>query len=162
MHFLGENLIYPSQLTEANATSRNGIPQMSNGLISCNTPQTDYNCANKLYIDTIAETKVSKYTTSSGFNKVFVQDIGGNMLDYQYLMIPTYFNETNAHTRNGVAGYRNGNIGCAIPLEDYHTANKKYVDAQKKHLHVFDKRLKCYKYIPSRLLLLMIRTVLWS
>lgn len=75
-----------------------------------------------------ADTKVDKPTTTSGYNRVIGVDTGNNSMSFT-VQYPNYsFNETGASSRNGIPAYSNGNIGCSMPLNDYHATPKKYVD----------------------------------
>lgn len=72
---------------------------------------------------------VAKFTDSTGYNRVYGVDSGGNPMQYLNIQYPNYgYDGDSVNTRDGIVGIVDGKIGCAIPTDDYHTANKKYVD----------------------------------
>ena len=110
-----------------------------------NEPQEDLDCVNKKYIEDnfiavpatdeqkalACETigAVSKATDKSGYIRVYGASASTNNPVMISVQLPSYdFTEASKNSRTGLAQYKAGNLGCAIPLEDYHTANKKYVD----------------------------------
>lgn len=70
---------------------------------------------------------VVKPTNTSGYNRVIGVYTNNNQAMYD-VVYSNYNFDDGAPSRNGIAYYTNGNLGCAIPINDYHTANKKYVD----------------------------------
>ena len=97
----------------------NTIPLRSgNGNISvAETPMSDISAASKKYVDTTADTKVSKITTPSS---IYIVDANGNQSSLQYSAAA--INETLA-MRNS-----NGEISVSTPTADDSAANKAYVD----------------------------------
>jgi hypothetical protein len=81
-----------------------------------------------LNIKTATDNFVSKFTDTSGYNRLYGEGVGGNQMAIS-IQYPNYgFDANSANSRNGIPAYVNGNLGCSIPTSDYHTANKKYVD----------------------------------
>lgn len=88
-------------------------------------PVQQLHCVNKRYAEA---NFVAKPTTTSGYNRAYCADASGATL-MQSLMYPNYsYDESGAPSRVGIPVMDKGNIGCALPTADYHTANKKYVD----------------------------------
>ena len=75
--------------------------------------------------------KISKFPDLYGYNRIFSQTANTKDIYGQIFQTANYF-KSNPTAKSGVAGYHNGNLGCATPIELYHTANKQYVDDKAK------------------------------
>lgn len=98
-------------------------------------PTANVHATSKDYVD---NNFVAKPTTTSGYNRVIGVDTSNNSISF-VIQYPNYvFDEVSAPSRNGIAAYWNGNIGCAMPLNDYHATPKKYVDNKVAGIFTLD------------------------
>ena len=105
----------------------------SGGRLVVSTPTSSNHAANKKYVD---DNFVAKPTDTSGFIRIYAVDTNNAPLMFS-VQYPNYsFDESGALSRIGVPVYVNGNLGCAMPTSDYHTANKKYVDSKSTAIYL--------------------------
>ena len=119
--------------TYKSPTFGNDIP-IVDGVLITNVPTKPYQCANKKYVDDIADTKLNKIENTTSYYRAYI--VTTKNLQSSLPIV----NRCTAISHQGMAAYGNDNVEAdtaptnkaylvsQTPVRNYHVATKEYVD----------------------------------